>query len=100
MFSSYLELQEAHEATIVVTKGLAHTAFRVIDDDTFFEKVSYCSFSREERLVAQIMPFFYLRLKGRSRRCALLVQVQYLVELSTSRMKSQGHAYSWSYLSE
>ncbi|KAF8074690.1 amidohydrolase [Lyophyllum atratum] len=39
-FTRSAKTQEAHTATMKVTKGLALTGFRVLSDDSFFEKVS------------------------------------------------------------
>lgn len=39
MFAASARTIEAHQATIIVTKILAHVGFRVIDDDGFCQKV-------------------------------------------------------------
>ena len=39
LFAASARTEEAHEATLKVIKGLAHTGFRVINDDKFFEEV-------------------------------------------------------------
>ena len=39
LFAASARTKEAHAATLVVIKALAHTGFRVIDDDKFFEEV-------------------------------------------------------------
>jgi hypothetical protein len=38
-FTKSAGTKEAHEATLKVTKALAHTGFRVIADDSFFKEV-------------------------------------------------------------
>jgi len=38
-FTKAAATQEAHEATLLVTKGLAHTGFRALRDDDFFKQV-------------------------------------------------------------
>ncbi|KAJ6591581.1 hypothetical protein DFH09DRAFT_178830 [Mycena vulgaris] len=38
-FTKATASQEAHDATMVVTKGLAHTGFRALRDDDFFKQV-------------------------------------------------------------
>ncbi|KAJ6518841.1 hypothetical protein C8R45DRAFT_1116577 [Mycena sanguinolenta] len=38
-FTKAAATQEAHEATLLVTKGLAHMGFRALRDDDFFEQV-------------------------------------------------------------
>lgn len=38
-FTASAATPEAHEASLVIMKALAHTGFRVIDDDEFFSKV-------------------------------------------------------------
>ncbi|KAJ7043655.1 hypothetical protein C8F04DRAFT_726035 [Mycena alexandri] len=38
-FAKAAATQEAHEATMVITKGLAHTGFRALRDDDFFKQV-------------------------------------------------------------
>ena len=40
LFAASARTKEAHAATLVVIKALAHTGFRVIDDDKFFQEVS------------------------------------------------------------
>jgi endonuclease V-like protein UPF0215 family len=40
-FAKAARTQEAHDATIVVMKGLALTGFRVLDDEIFFRQVGY-----------------------------------------------------------
>ncbi|KAF8523619.1 hypothetical protein JB92DRAFT_3259752 [Gautieria morchelliformis] len=39
LFAASARTQEAHEASIVITKALAYVGFRVIDDEEFFKKV-------------------------------------------------------------
>jgi hypothetical protein len=39
-FTNAAATVEAHEATLLVTKGLAHTALRALRDDDFFKQVS------------------------------------------------------------
>ncbi|KAF8587929.1 amidohydrolase [Ramaria rubella] len=39
LFTAAARTQEAHDASMVIAKALAHTGFRVINDDEFFEKV-------------------------------------------------------------
>lgn len=39
-FTKAAASQQAHDATMVVSKGLAHTAFRALRDDDFFKQVS------------------------------------------------------------
>jgi hypothetical protein len=41
-FTASAGTPEAHEASLVVTKALAHTGFRVINDNDFYEKVNKC----------------------------------------------------------
>ncbi|KAJ7668311.1 hypothetical protein B0H17DRAFT_949810, partial [Mycena rosella] len=43
-FTKAAASQEAHDATMLVTKGLAHTGFRALRDDDFFKQVSFLSF--------------------------------------------------------
>jgi len=38
-FAEAARAQEAHDATVLVIKGLALTGFRVLNDDIFFAKV-------------------------------------------------------------
>ena len=38
-FTASAATPEAHEVSLVIMKALAHTGFRVIDDDAFFGKV-------------------------------------------------------------
>ena len=47
LFAASASTEEAHKATVVIVKALAHVGFRVIDDDEFFTKVSILSFWSE-----------------------------------------------------
>ncbi|KAF8892143.1 hypothetical protein BD779DRAFT_1610312 [Infundibulicybe gibba] len=38
-FADAAATQAAHDATMIVTKGLAHTGFRILDDTTFFQEM-------------------------------------------------------------
>jgi hypothetical protein len=38
-FTAAAKTPEAHAATMVVAKALAHTAVRVLDDDEFYQEV-------------------------------------------------------------
>lgn len=38
-FTKAAASQEAHDATLLVSKGLAHTGFRALRDDDFFKQV-------------------------------------------------------------
>jgi hypothetical protein len=40
LFAEAAGTEKAHNLTMAVTKALAHTGFRVIDDDQYFAKVS------------------------------------------------------------
>jgi hypothetical protein len=38
-FTESARTKEAHKQNMLVTKALAHTGFRVLDDDKFYEEV-------------------------------------------------------------
>jgi hypothetical protein len=40
-FTASAKTAEAHEATMTITKVLAHIGFRVLDDDAFFSEVRH-----------------------------------------------------------
>ena len=48
-FAVAARTQEAHDATIMVAKGIALTGFRVLDDKNFFKKVSESFLAPERR---------------------------------------------------
>ena len=39
MFTASARTQEAHDASLVIIKALAHTGFRLVDDNEFLNKV-------------------------------------------------------------
>ena len=50
-FAASARTPEAHEASLIIMKALAHTGFRVIDDDGFFKKVKYTTSGRASKLI-------------------------------------------------